>query len=115
MNIMKKQILVQAVVTAMLGMGATHTIAAQSVTASPSASTTLAMETDKNRCMGEAAKGMEKCYGIVRASKNDCGVPGANSCSAQVKQEGAPKAWIFVPKGTCDKIVGGSTKPKKSS
>jgi uncharacterized membrane protein len=54
---------------------------------------------------------MEKCYGIVKSGKNDCGIPGANSCAGQVKTENDPKAWIFVPKGTCEKITGGSTKP----
>jgi len=57
---------------------------------------------------------MEKCYGIVKAGKNDCGVPGANACAAQAKADGLPNDWIFVPKGTCEKIVGGSTKPKTS-
>ena len=55
-----------------------------------------------------AAKGdNEKCYGIVKAGKNDCGGP-SNSCAATSKTDGDKGAWLYVPKGTCEKIVGGS-------
>jgi uncharacterized membrane protein len=54
---------------------------------------------------------MEKCYGIVKAGKNDCGSVGGNPCAGQSKVNNDPNEWIFVPKGTCDKIVGGSTSP----
>ena len=56
---------------------------------------------------------MVKCYGIVKAGKNDCGTK-SHSCAAQAKQDNAPDSWIFVPKGTCEKITGGSTTPPKS-
>ncbi len=49
---------------------------------------------------------MEKCAGIVKAGKNDC-ASGNNACSGQDKQNNSPDSWIFVPKGTCNKIVGG--------
>jgi uncharacterized membrane protein len=55
-----------------------------------------------------AAKGdNEKCYGIVKAGKNDCGGP-SNSCAATSKTDADKGAWLYVPKGTCEKIVGGS-------
>lgn len=55
-----------------------------------------------------AAKGdSEKCYGIVKAGKNDCAAAG-NACAGQVKADAAKDAWIYVPKGTCEKIVGGT-------
>jgi len=58
---------------------------------------------------------MEKCYGIVKAGKNDCGAAGANACAGQSKQNNDPEAWIFVPKGTCNKIAGGNTQPPKTA
>lgn len=58
---------------------------------------------------------MEKCYGIVKAGKNDCGVKGENTCAGQNKVNNDPNAWIFVPKGVCNKITGGSLKPGDSS
>lgn len=51
---------------------------------------------------------MEKCYGVAKGGKNDCGAKGRNSCAGQIKQDADPHAWIFVPKGVCHKIVGGT-------
>jgi uncharacterized membrane protein len=53
----------------------------------------------------EKPAGSEKCAGIVKASKNDCATP-SNSCAGQVNTAGAKAAWIYLPKGACDKIVG---------
>jgi uncharacterized membrane protein len=54
----------------------------------------------------------EKCYGIAKAGKNDCASTGNNSCGGTSKANGDPKAWIYVPAGYCDRIVGGSLQPK---
>lgn len=52
---------------------------------------------------------VEKCYGIVKAGKNDCAT--ANSaCAGTAKGDGQKDAWVYVPKGTCEKLVGGSLK-----
>ena len=48
----------------------------------------------------------EKCYGIAKAGKNDC-FTAVNSCGGTSKQDGQREAWIYVPAGTCNKIVGG--------
>ena len=53
--------------------------------------------------------GFEKCLGIVKAGKNDCGTSG-HACASQSTRDGAPDEWIYVPKGTCEKIVGGKVK-----
>jgi len=52
----------------------------------------------------------EKCYGIVKAGQNDCFGVG-NSCGGTSKKDDDPQAWIYVPKGTCSKIVGGKLSP----
>ena len=54
----------------------------------------------------------EKCYGIAKAGKNDCASTGNNSCGGTSKLNSDPKAWIFVPEGYCERIVGGSKTPK---
>jgi uncharacterized membrane protein len=54
----------------------------------------------------------EKCYGIAKAGKNDCASQGANSCAGTSKVNADPKAWMFVPAGTCERIVNGSKSPK---
>jgi uncharacterized membrane protein len=54
----------------------------------------------------------EKCYGIAKAGQNDCFGVG-NSCGGTSKKDRDPEAWIYVPKGTCNKIVGGELSPPK--
>lgn len=56
-------------------------------------------------------KAMEKCYGIVKAGKNDCQTSNS-ACAGTAEVDAKPTAYIILPKGTCDKIVGGSLKPK---
>ena len=60
--------------------------------------------------MGDDAK-TEKCYGIAKAGKNDCAANG-HGCMGQAAKDGDAKEWIKVPKGTCEKIVGGSLTAK---
>jgi uncharacterized membrane protein len=54
----------------------------------------------------------EKCYGIAKAGKNDCASTGNNSCGGTSKLNSDPKAWIYVPEGYCERIVGGSKTSK---
>lgn len=54
----------------------------------------------------------EKCYGIARAGFNDC-FTAKNSCAGTTTRDNEPQAWIYVPKGTCSRIVGGSTAAPK--
>jgi len=54
------------------------------------------------------AADMEKCFGIAKAGKNDCQTANS-SCAGTSVKDGQKDAWIFVPKGTCEKLVGGST------
>ena len=55
-------------------------------------------------------KGAEKCYGVVKAGKNDCQT-NAHACAGQDSKDGQGDSWLYVPKGSCEKIVGGSLKP----
>jgi uncharacterized membrane protein len=55
----------------------------------------------------------EKCYGVAKAGYNDCQTANS-SCAGTSKRNGQADAWIYVPKGTCERLVGGSTKPKQS-
>jgi uncharacterized membrane protein len=48
----------------------------------------------------------EKCAGIVKGSQNDCATS-MSSCHGSVTTDAHPEAWLYVPKGSCDKIVGG--------
>jgi uncharacterized membrane protein len=55
---------------------------------------------------------MEKCYGVAKAGKNDCQTA-TSACAGTSKKDGAKDAWLSVPKGSCEKIVGGSLKAAK--
>jgi uncharacterized membrane protein len=53
--------------------------------------------------------GMEKCMGIAKASMNDCGTS-QHACAGMAKTDGDAEEWLYVPEGTCEKIVGGTVK-----
>lgn len=54
----------------------------------------------------------EKCYGVAKAGKNDCAGP-SHACSGQSKKDSDAREWVKLPKGTCERIVGGSLTPAK--
>ena len=54
----------------------------------------------------------EKCYGVAKAGKNDC-AGAAHACAGQGSKNSSPKEFISLPKGTCERIVGGSLTPGK--
>lgn len=61
----------------------------------------------------------EKCAGIAKAGKNDCGaLDGSHGCAGKAKLDNMDTEWVYVPKGTCEKITGGvvvKVKPAKKS
>lgn len=65
--------------------------------------TTTAFAADENT---------EKCYGVAKAGKNDC-AGSAHACAGQSSKDKSPKEFIALPKGTCERIVGGSLSPAK--
>ena len=58
-----------------------------------------------------AADDKEKCYGVVKAGKNDCATKGG-SCAGTAKMDAQGDAFVVVPKGLCEKLAGGSLQPK---
>lgn len=48
---------------------------------------------------------MEQCAGIIKAGKNDCATS-KNACHGHVDADGTAEAWIYLPKGTCDRLAG---------
>ena len=53
----------------------------------------------------------EKCYGVAKAGLNDCQTA-THSCAGTSTKDMDGASWIYVPAGTCSKIVGGSEMPK---
>ena len=51
----------------------------------------------------------EKCFGISLKGQNDCAA-GAHSCAGQATKDMDKTSFVYLPKGACAKIAGGSTK-----
>jgi len=47
--------------------------------------------------------GQEKCFGVAKAGKNDCGTK-THSCAGQASKNYKSTEWIYVKKGTCTKL-----------
>lgn len=60
----------------------------------------------------KAAAETEKCYGISKAGKNDCAAGPGTTCAGTSTKDAQGNAWMYVLKGSCDKIVGGSLTEK---
>ena len=54
----------------------------------------------------ESHKGMEMCAGIAKAGKNDCKSQ-THACKGMSTRDRDPGSFVWVPKGTCEKIAGG--------
>ena len=89
---MDKQFFIQSALASMLALGAISAHAGP-VAADPS---------------------KDKCYGVAKAGANDCAsVTGSHSCAGQAKTDNDPGDWKQVAKGTCEKLGGSLTAPKK--
>ena len=53
------------------------------------------------------SKPVEKCYGIAKAGKNDCQTA-KSACAGTSTADAQKDAWLYVPKGSCEKIVNGN-------
>jgi uncharacterized membrane protein len=71
----------------------------------------LALGLVGNASAADKKMDMEQCFGIAKAGKNDCSSnKSAHSCAGQGTKNNDPMDFIAVPKGTCDKIAGGTLK-----
>ena len=63
----------------------------------------------------DPSAGKEKCYGISKAGQNDCANgAGTHACAGQSKADNSPDDWKYVAAGTCSKLGGKMSAPKKS-
>jgi len=81
-----------------------------SIKTSTLAASLVAVALMSNSAMSHAGKeGYEKCQGVAKAGMNDCGANG-HGCAGQAKVDGDKNEWVYLPEGTCEKIVGGVVK-----
>lgn len=71
----------------------------------------LFMATAQNAVAGPKFQA-EKCYGVSLAGKNDCAAGPGTSCAGTSTKDAQGNAWMFVPKGSCERLVGGSLEAK---
>ncbi|MBA2237829.1 MAG: DUF2282 domain-containing protein [Lysobacter sp.] len=89
---------------------------ARHVVLSGAAAITLVVAAMASESAMAGKPGMEKCSGIVKAGKNDCGTS-KHDCSGNARVDNDPEEWVYVPVGTCEKIVGATVvaaKPQKA-
>lgn len=56
----------------------------------------------------------EKCYGVAKAGSNDCSTA-TSSCAGSSTKDNQADAFLLIPTGLCDKLVGGHIKPDTKS
>jgi len=56
------------------------------------------------RSESSSLRGHEKCYGVSKAGKNDCGTA-AHDCAGYAEVDADKNEWIYTPTGTCKSIV----------
>ena len=70
--------------------------------------------TDAHAGVPEAPTAWEKCAGVSKTAKNDCGsTDGRHGCAGKAEKDSDPTEWIYLPKGTCEKIPGGKVVGEK--
>ena len=75
----------------------------------------LALASAQAVLAADAPSSKEKCYGISKAGQNDCAnEAGTHSCAGQTKANNSPDDWKYVTTGTCTKLGGKTSAPKKS-
>jgi uncharacterized membrane protein len=52
-----------------------------------------------------AQDGMEKCYGVALAGKNDCKAGKGTTCAGTSTVDYQGNAWSLVKKGTCEQVA----------
>lgn len=73
-----------------------------------------AIAATKAKATTDSENQQEKCYGIVKAGLNDCQTAN-QSCAGSAVKDNQGDAFLFLPKGLCEKIVNGSLKAKMDS
>lgn len=90
---MDKQLFIRAALSSVLAIGAVTSAIAGPVAADPS---------------------RDKCFGVAKAGANDCAsATGSHSCAGTATKDNDKGDWKYVERGTCEKMGGTLTAPKK--
>lgn len=92
-----------------LAIGSVLALSGVLLTACGGETSNSASESSANNTSTEKKSDKEKCMGIAKTGMNDCGTS-QHACAAQAKTDAGAEEWIYLPKGTCEKISGGVVK-----
>lgn len=93
-----------------------HRIGNALVIASALAAVGLAIKQNTHLLAGSPAHfalDRERCFGVARAGRNDCGTA-LHACAGRARYDAGADEWLMLPAGTCARIAGGSLKSAAS-
>ncbi len=71
----------------------------------------VALASVNSKANAETGNAVEKCYGVVKAGNNDCAnKAGTHSCQGQATKSGDVGEWLYLPAGTCTRLVNGEVR-----
>lgn len=85
-------------------MNRTHLAIAAATAAALTAGAGLAQAAGQDRSTHGNQAGLEKCYGVALAGKNDCAAGPGTTCAGTSVRDYQGNAWKNVPAGTCTSI-----------
>jgi len=71
----------------------------------------LALGASQSAISANDAQTTEKCFGVAKAEMNDCKTATA-SCAGSATKDNQADAFILLPTGLCNKLVGGHLNPE---
>lgn len=98
----KNKLLLKTAITAALSLGVVG-----------SASAAFTAEEIANNVKLFTKNGLERCAGVVKAGLNDCPTS-QHACAGLSDEDSDYEEYIWLPVGTCDKIVGAHKRSVKS-
>lgn len=112
---MKSKSLAKTVLASMLGTACTTISLHALADTTPTVTNQNQTQATKNHCAGMNLKNTpkERCFGIVKKGKNECGTT-KHACASQATSNNEACEWIYVLKGNCQRITGGQvTEPNQ--
>jgi uncharacterized membrane protein len=104
---MRKELIMRSAIAGVLALGGL-TVAGQGFADDMNMGKSMGMGMGMGKPVMKA--GYEKCFGIAKAGMNDCaGKAAPHACAGQATMDRDKVDFVYLPKGTCGKISGGST------
>jgi uncharacterized membrane protein len=104
-----KSIASKVALAVLAGAATQASIATPTQTTVPSTTQQATQHTCAKKLGGDSCEKV-RCFGISKKGMNDCGTS-KHACASMATADNMPSEWIYVLKGNCTRIVGGSLTP----